>query len=257
MLPDGRHGTLGLRLPAHEFTRAVIRAFAPSLYLTSVNRSGEPALVDPARIAAEFADEVDLIFDAGVPPLEQASTVVRWRDGELEVLREGVLSATEVQTAAARTILFVCTGNTCRSPLAAGLALRAAATVLHTTEDRVLAHGLRFLSAGVAAGDGFPASAASVAVAAEVGIDLSGHRTRQLSPRLVAAVDRVFCLGPSHLVAAKAMAPEYADRIELLDPDGGAIPDPFGADLDTYRHTRDVIARSVERRVKDLLLADR
>jgi tRNA threonylcarbamoyl adenosine modification protein (Sua5/YciO/YrdC/YwlC family) len=256
VLPDGRHGTLGFRLPAHEFTRAVIREFAPSLYMTSVNRSGQPPIVAPSDIAREFADDIDLIFDAGVPPLEQASTVVRWQDGELEVLREGVLTAAEVFRTAARNVLFICTGNTCRSPLAVALARRAAAAELGVSEERVLAHGLDFGSAGAAAGDGFPASGNSIAVAAEIGLDLREHRTRQLDRELLTAADHVYCLGPSHLVAAQSLAPEHADRIELLDPDGGAIPDPFGGDLETYRRTREVIGRAVERRVRALLASD-
>jgi tRNA threonylcarbamoyl adenosine modification protein (Sua5/YciO/YrdC/YwlC family) len=159
VVPTGEGESVGLRVPSDDFTTAVIRAFGSSLYLTSVNRSGEPPLTSPDEIEAEFGDRIDLLYDVGDPPLRQASTVVRWIPstvdpelGELEILREGTLTAEDLHGTTSRRFLFVCTGNTCRSPLAEALARRAAARRLGTSDARVAAHGLVFESAGVAAG---------------------------------------------------------------------------------------------------------
>ena len=260
VLPGLQGGNVGLRLPAQDFTRAVIRAYGSSLYLSSVNESGQPPIIEPDAIAAAFAGRLDLLFDDGVPALRQASTVVRYLPppaapefGELEVLRTGTLSADDVLHTAARSAIFVCTGNTCRSPLSAALARRAAARRLGTTDDRVLAHGLHLYSAGIAANEGEPASDGSLLAAADIGIDLTGHRSQLLTAEMIEGAERVFCLGPAHLVAARALAPQAAERIELLDPQGGSIPDPYGTDPQTYRQTRDIIATLVDARIAELV----
>jgi tRNA threonylcarbamoyl adenosine modification protein (Sua5/YciO/YrdC/YwlC family) len=260
VVPTGEGESVGLRVPSDDFTTAVIRAFGSSLYLTSVNRSGEPPLTSPDEIEAEFGDRIDLLYDVGDPPLRQASTVVRWIPstvdpelGELEILREGTLTAEDLHGTTSRRFLFVCTGNTCRSPLAEALARRAAARRLGTSDARVAAHGLVFESAGVAAWPGEPASEGSAASAAEVDLSLEDHTTSALTAERLRAAERVFCLGPSHLVAARAMLPAGADKIELLDPSGAGIPDPFGHDLEAYRRTREAIARAVDARLAELI----
>jgi tRNA threonylcarbamoyl adenosine modification protein (Sua5/YciO/YrdC/YwlC family) len=260
ILPTDDGQTIGLRVPSDDFTAAVIRAFGRSLYLTSINRSGEPPLTTPDAIEAAYGEQIDILFDAGDPPLGQASTVARWVPsaldpelGELEILREGTLTADDLHSVTSRRFLFVCTGNTCRSPLAEALARRAAAKRLETSDERVAAHGLVFESAGVAAWPGEPASEGSIAAAQEIDLSLAAHQTSPLTAERLRAAERIYCLGPSHLVAARAMLPEAADRIELLDPSGSGIPDPFGHDLGAYQKTRDAIARAVDARMAEIV----
>ncbi len=267
VLPARETGTVGVRVPAHPFARAVARELGGSLFLTSVNPSGQDPWSGPDEIAAAAGDRIDLLFDAGPPPLRQASTVARllpltrdgWPEdtalefGELEVIRAGLLTADEIATTASHTWLFVCTGNICRSPMAESLARRTAARRLGTQDDRVLAHGLRFASAGITALPGMPASDGAVAATRDLGIDLEGHRSRALSREVLRSAHRIFCLGPSHLVAVRALEPSVAARAELLDPRGAGVPDPYGADVATYRQTRDVILHAVESRLDEIL----
>jgi tRNA threonylcarbamoyl adenosine modification protein (Sua5/YciO/YrdC/YwlC family) len=272
VLPGADGGGVRLRVPAHDFTRAVIRAAGTGIHLVHAAPADRGLLCGAEDFAAVFADAIDLLVDAGPPPLAQLSTVVRLvpagptvpgprtaptsaEFGELELLRVGTLSAQDVWAAAARRILFVCTGNTCRSPLAAALARRATARLLGTSDERVLAHGLSFESAGVAAFPGEPASRGSLAAAAEVGIALDEHRSAALDREQIEGAARVFCLGPSHLAAARALAPQRAADIELLDPGGAGIPDPFGGALDDYRRTRAAIERALDRRLDEIFAA--
>ena len=120
-------------------------------------------------------------------------------------------------------ILFVCTGNTCRSPLAEGLA-RA---LVGSQED------LTFASAGLYALDGAPATSYALAAAAEMGLDLGAHRARSVSAEMIEGADRIYVMTRAQQDGVTRLAARVGGRAALLDPAGEDIPDPYGADLDT------------------------
>jgi protein-tyrosine-phosphatase len=130
-------------------------------------------------------------------------------------------------------VLFVCSGNTCRSPLAEGLAKKMA-------KERGMDDHL-FSSAGTGALDGGGASEAAILVALERGIDLSSHRTRALTRKELEQADLVLVMGPHHLESVRTQGAE--EKAHLLDhfasagQTASAINDPFGGTLDTYRET--------------------
>ena len=134
-----------------------------------------------------------------------------------------------------KRILFVCSGNSCRSAMAEGLA-------------RILADrfdlDMEFSSAGTLGSDGAPASPEAVAVAAELGADISSHRSRTLSPEIVRRADIIFGMEYAHLESVKAISAGRA-RVALLGD--AEIPDPIGRDQDFYRAVRDEIWTSLER----------
>lgn len=128
-------------------------------------------------------------------------------------------------------VLFVCTGNTCRSPLAAA-ALECA---LGDVADRVEVN-----SAGTAAKEGAPASEGSRLVAERAGLDLSRHRSRRLDRAALRDVDLVLLMDPRDLPVVRALDPKAAaTTYGLADfaepaPSGEAIPDPFGGSPEAY-----------------------
>lgn len=244
---------IGIRLPAHRFTCDVIRAVGEPLWMTSVNRSGNPPLCDADSIEREFGSSISVLCDDGPSPIGSASTVVRLRGTRLEVLREGILTRDEVLRTAAHSVLFVCTGNTCRSPLAEAMARRAVALRLGVADEEVLAHGLHFASVGTGGFGGMPASEGSTAAAAEVGLDLSRHRSTSFETADALRASQVLCLSTGHLRAVAAVAPGLGERVQLLDPAGRDVRDPYGGTLAEYRQMREQVAAAVERRLEEWL----
>lgn len=121
-------------------------------------------------------------------------------------------------------LIFVCTGNTCRSPMAEGL-FRAL-----DGENRT---GLHASSAGLFVHEGLPASEYAVQAAGELGADLSGHRARQLTPELVRQAQYLVCMTAAHYDRLVQAMPWAQDKVFTLAPDD--VADPFGGTLETYR----------------------
>ncbi|MGB9804694.1 MAG: low molecular weight protein arginine phosphatase [Desulfofundulus sp.] len=128
-------------------------------------------------------------------------------------------------------IMFVCTGNTCRSSMAEALA-----------RDMVARRGLQgeieVFSAGIAALPGSEASPQAVEVMEEMGLDLRSHRATLLTRRDLEEADLVLTMTESHKRLIREQAPDLAGKIFTLSEyagRGGDIPDPFGGPVDVYR----------------------
>lgn len=144
-------------------------------------------------------------------------------------------------------LLFVCTGNTCRSPMATAIARRLAA-------ERGLTD-LEIASAGTGAIDGSGASDGAMLVVMERGGDLGSHRSRALTAELVARADLVLVMGDRHLARVEELGgvgrafllTEYASQEQR------GVSDPYGGDLATYRATYDELEREVRRALQRLV----
>lgn len=132
------------------------------------------------------------------------------------------------------TIIFICTGNTCRSPMAEGL-FRA-----HGGEEQT---GLVAASAGLFTQDGLPASDNAVTAAKELGADISAHRSRVLTHEMAQSARYLVCMTGAHYDRVCELFPGCADKVFTLTQRD--VSDPFGGDLDTYRRAASEIDEGV------------
>ncbi len=135
-------------------------------------------------------------------------------------------------------ILFVCTGNICRSPLAEGIAR-------HHHADLAT-----YSSAGTRAIRDSPPTRPAIAVAREEGVDITGLRGTALDAAVAVTADRVYVMTERHHAHILRAYPELTERVQLLDPRGD-IADPYGADIEVYRRVRDQIREAVAARARE------
>jgi tRNA threonylcarbamoyl adenosine modification protein (Sua5/YciO/YrdC/YwlC family) len=238
-------GTIGMRCPDHPVAAAVLSSVDAPVVAASANRAGRQPPVDADAAIGELDGLVELALDAGASRYGKASTVVRADAHGLTILREGVLDAATVRKLAGRGVLFVCTGNICRSPMAAGLYAARLAQAEGCTTATLAERGLRICSAGTAAVTGIPASEYAVGAMKEMGIDIAAHRSRPLSAADIRQADRIVCMTASHRVAVTELVPEAAGKVLLLaDPTG--VEDPIGGDLEVYQRCAKRIAEGLD-----------
>ena len=141
-------------------------------------------------------------------------------------------------------ILFVSTGNTCRSPMAEAL-------FLHRQGDM----GWKARSAGVFAEMGAPASPNAVDALAEIDLDISRHRSQPVTHVLVKEADMIVTMSAGHAQHLCDRFPEVGNKVFLINAFGTSkvpadVSDPFGGSLNTYKRTRD----EIDRALSDLIL---
>jgi protein-tyrosine-phosphatase len=148
-----------------------------------------------------------------------------------------------------KRIVFVCSGNICRSPMAAGIA-----------RDRLETAGIDavVISAGTLNINGQPASPHGVTACRELGIDIEGHRSQGISVPLLLKADAIVVMAPGHEQHLARLEPALAPKIERMwayaDPARGLteIADPVGLELPAYRTCRDLLVECIDRWVAAL-----
>lgn len=223
----------------------------PGLVTSAVlQQSPGPLLVCGSRSSdAEPLYDILITDASGASPLPGQVRV----DGEgWEITQAEGMSVSDIERMIAQRILFVCTGNTCRSPMAEAMFRVLLAERLHCAPGELLEHGYEVSSAGLAAMRGAPASPESVEICAERGVDLAGHASQPLTEALLERADRLYTMTAGHREAILSRYPNLQDRVEVLSRNGRDVSDPIGYGRSAYEQCYTEITENLSVLVDEL-----
>lgn len=228
-----KEGVLHVRHPGHDALRLAAGWLAAPLVMRAIP-SGQGDALNARQALASAGDRCNLVIDDGPCRHAHPATAVELKDGGWRIRRPGIVSEELIRQQMATLIVFVCTGNTCRSPMAEAICKKVLADRLACTVDELPARGYRIISAGMAAAPGMPAAEEAVSVAKALGADLSRHSSRPLSAELVAQADHLFVMTQGHLRTLVGHLGE-ASNADLLSPEGEDVDDPIGQSAEVYQ----------------------
>lgn len=248
-----KNNSIGVRCPDNSLAALLLRNADWPIVAPSANLTGREPATQAQDVLDQFDGKIDLLLDGGPCKYKKASAVVKMGKRGLQILRPGVVSKDELQRLSAISILFVCTGNICRSPIANGLCRKYLAENLKCEVDRLEEMGYKVDSAGTMAISGLKASSESVAFCAERGVDISVHRSRPLTKDLLRGCDYIYVMCRAHRQRVAGLRPEVIRQSRLLD-EGREIPDPIGGGKEVYQRCGTLIEEAVKKRVAEFLL---
>jgi protein arginine phosphatase len=251
VLPEGE---LRLRVPAHELVLRILRLLAGPIVMTGARRSQDADAVTAEDVLAYLGRDVDVVLNDGRCKFAQRSSIVRVDDQGFTIVRPGVLSEANLKRLASFMIVFVCTGNTCRSPMAEMLLKKRIADRLGCKIQQLEDRGVVVTSAGISAGPGGRSAEEAIETLKVRGLDLSQHETQPLTDRVVRFADLILTMTRGHREAILGQWPEAEPRVHLISRGRGDVSDPIGGPLDQYRRCAEQLDAFLEAWMDELPL---
>jgi protein-tyrosine phosphatase len=247
----GAGGRLALRAPCHEAILQVLQLLPGPLVFRSLYRGDGAEVISPTEITPEVANVFEMLVGDDTTYFARPASVVEMNADGWALTRPGVVTEEDVRRLSACQIVFVCTGNTCRSPLAEALCKKMLADQLACAADELPSRGYVIQSAGLSALPGHEASPEAVEIAREYGADLSGHRSQPLTGELLLQADHVLAMTAGHLEALTPHGLAMLEPPRLLSCEGEDVTDPIGAEPEVYRECARQIVQHLQRRLPE------
>jgi protein-tyrosine phosphatase len=247
-------GRLRLRVPGHPMLADCMRMLAGPVALAEPTGDGGSVAVTAEEIAARGGDQVALVIDDGRSRYAQPASTIEVDEHDFRIVHPGIVSQETLRRLSSLMVLFVCTGNTCRSPMAETIFKQLAAERLGCRPDELEHAGIVVASAGIAAWGGGAASTGAVEAMRECGADLSAHESQPVTDTLVRQADIIWTMTASHRAAIIAQYPEAGGRTAVLSPDRVDVIDPIGGPVATYRTCAEQIRQHLIARLTTIQL---
>jgi len=249
-------GTLTIRCPEHHLTQVALSDSRRPIAIIGAAPAGHAAVAEISALPEDFLRAVDGMMDDGPTKYRRASTLVRIdppgaTGPGYRVERAGVLDERIVHRMAERLILFVCSGNTCRSPMAAAIASKSLADEFGIRSDELASKQIVVQSAGTHAAKGMRATREAVEAVQAFGGDLSAHQSQPATLDLLRRADVIYTMTESHRDELLTAMPGVAKKTHRLDPDGD-IDDPIGAGPAVYRAVATRLSELIKRRLHEM-----
>jgi len=239
-------GLIGLRCPDLRVAQQMLSGVDGPVVAPSANLAGEQSPRSADEVLAQLDGQIDMLLDSGPTQYGTDSTIVRFADDDWRIVRQGVYERQDIRKRTCWTVMFVCTGNTCRSPMAAGIAGKLLAERFGCRVRDLPSRGVDVISAGLFAGSGAGASPEAIRAARAHGADISRHRAQNVTIELINSADLIFCMEDLHRSGLCDIAGDAADRIRLLDGHK-PIGDPVCGGAEIYAKTADRIEKLVRK----------
>ncbi len=250
VVPKRGGGAVGLRIPEHPLTRTLLSQCGFPLATPSANLSGEKETHTAEEVRAALDGKISLILDGGPARQGKASVLVQVEPNRPPIVkRAGLISKEEIIEVSRPCVLFVCTGNTCRSPMAQVI-FKKLLKVKGIRKEYELPFNV--LSAGTSAAEDHPADPQAVEVMRDIKLNLGAHQSRALTPSLIDQADWIFTMTWAQRESILKLMPACRDRVRLLSPQGEDVPDPASRSIERYRQVRDRIARSLQEALRTI-----
>lgn len=252
---------VGFRVPDHGIATSIVEKAAVPIGCPSANFSGQPGPRTAQEVLKNLEGKIDLVIDAGPTQIGKESTVIEVDRDRIKFLRHGYISEELIDTCLNRPtleknkikkVLFVCTGNSCRSVMAEGFFNKL-------VKDQ---KSVRAISAGTTAFPGIRPSENGVLVMKEQGVDISNHLSQALTPELIASSDLIIAMTRAHqrFILEIAKNPSVdTKKIHLLmnfssrwDFFGVDVEDPIGQPIWAYQQCFNIMKDPIDKLVKAL-----